>query len=286
MSLPECYYTSSLKTDSISVVYNCQSESGIPLDPVIDTSLYKFDLFEQKRILSAYVNPDFPVYPNTELLEFDFNRDNFNSFLLTASFGLGKSFQICRIKEFDPEAVILTYTHANVERFKIDGIEAKTIHSFFGLNESGSGENESESEGVKKVKVNSVSRIIIDEFSMISADLWRHFAIYKKDNPDCIFQMFGDENQTKNMSDKIKMRESKTDLIVRYLCDGNIRFIKEHSNMRCDMKLYNEIQEFYKTGIIGNAFKGRKLVPELETTLTTRRKQNDVINERMNEGGL
>ena len=90
-------------------------------------------------------------------------------------------------------------------------------------------------EGDNNYVVPVVKRIIIDEFGMISAGLWRKFAEYKHKNPNCIFQIFGDDEQTKCVSDSVKMRGVETDLIVKYLCNGNVRYIKEHPNMRCDI---------------------------------------------------
>ena len=84
----------------------------------------------------------------------------------------------------------------------------------------------------------------------------------------------------------VKMRAVETDLIVKYLCDGNIRFIKKHSKMRCDIDLFKANQKFLKTGIISKTFRKATLNPELKLTITTRLADNKVINDHFNPDGV
>jgi hypothetical protein len=46
--------------------------------------------------------------------------------------------------------------------------------------------------------------------------------------PDCVIQIFGDDNQTRNLLEVNPEQADRSDFIIRYLAKGNLRFIKEH----------------------------------------------------------
>ena len=221
--------------------------------PDLDQSLYKNDPFKYRPKLKLNENGGYREPKRNVVLEYSFERDHDKSFFMSAPPGVGKTTAIAGItrtwelvKGKYHESVVLCFTHAVIDRLAKDDVFARTIDSFFGFKET------------ENYIVPVVKRIIIDEHGMISTGLWRKFIEYKRKNPECIFQIFGDDNQTKGGGREIKMRGSDTDVIVKCLCDGNIRYIKEHDAMRCDKTLFNANQEFIKTGIISKAFENRK----------------------------
>jgi hypothetical protein len=280
----------SYMTDSISFYHYTK--------PEIDETKYKFDKYKPRNGLVIDRNSGFTPFTPEFMEEFDRLRpislefgpdtDNQKSFLLPSAPGLGKSFQLIHhannLKNSGKAYIILTPTHG--ARLRITNehkeLKVKTIASFFGMDLS----EFKDSEERKNYTIPVMEYVLVDEYSLLTPELWQKFLEYKRKNPNVIIQIYGDDDQCKNVSDNSKIRVRDNDSIVRYLCGGNLRHISPHLKMRCDMTLFNALAEFRKTGIIPKVFAGRKINQNAKLTLTTRIADNERWNKLWNPDGI
>ena len=127
-----------MKTDSINVC------SNKPL-PKLDAVLYSTDEFKYRLNLKFYEREGIPgeddCYGDTYRI-FDYSQRQGQIVFIIICSGIRKIFQIGLLpRNYKTEkgyldAVVLCFTHAVIDRLKIDGIQARTVDSFFGMNET------------------------------------------------------------------------------------------------------------------------------------------------------
>ncbi len=269
------------------------------IKPEIDLTKYKFDKYKPRNGLlvnrnkgydpcaeDSFMSPFSGLRPIS--LEFDASIDNQKSFLLPAEPGLGKTWHLInhayKLEQLGKSYMILTPT--NGARLRITDtnptLKCKTIASFLGMDAS---EFKSE-EDRRNYVIPSVEYLKVDEYSLIKPKVSRQFLEYRRKHPDVIIQIYGDDDQCKNVSDNSRLRVRENDAIIKYLCGGNLRHISPHSKMRCDMKLFNALGEWRKTGIIPEVFAGRRINLDNKLTLTTRINDNEIWNKKFNPDGV
>jgi hypothetical protein len=149
--------------------------------------------------------------------------------------GCQKTTLICAL--YDPNTLILANTNAVVERIRSElinkGIPNPNVHTF----DSEFWKTEDSREQIKKI-----TRICVDEFSMMSLKWFQKIFRYKKDHK-CIVQLFGDPNQTKAIDARFfNYIEKKA---FRELCDYNLMtklYFKEGARYSPQL---NEVLEYF-----------------------------------------
>ena len=155
--------------------------------------------------------------------------------------GTGKSYMVQQaVKDKlieDDKRCRLAFT--NKARRNIDG---STIHSAISINA------DTEKASIKMVEnYKGKEVIIVDEVSMISADLWTYLILLKRVS-GAVFILLGDYRQLPAVEDK--EHEYFNSSIMKFLTNNNRIELLERQ--RYDLELWNWLEAFYEDGIIGD----------------------------------
>ena len=130
-------------------------------------------------------------------------------------------------------------------------IDGMTLHKALNIN--------SKTETLSKMtnvysacKINNQHILVIDEISMISADIWTRLMILKKRRPDLIFILLGDHRQCPPVENG-KVMNYFEHPYVKFLVNGNVCELT--TPKRYDMELWNWLEDFYVKDIIGDNIK-------------------------------
>jgi len=135
-------------------------------------------------------------------------------------------------------------------------INGTTIHKALAINANGRSNNKT----LSKYNANDV--IIVDEISMINADLWKILFLLKKTS-GATFILLGDYRQCR------PIEESRIDIenpnyfnhpVVKYLCNNNR--CELNVRKRYDKDLWDYAEEYYEREIVGKQIK--KIKPTIE----------------------
>lgn len=135
-------------------------------------------------------------------------------------------------------------------------INGTTIHKALAINGNGRSNNKT----LSKYNANDV--IIVDEISMINADLWKILFLLKKTS-GATFILLGDYRQCR------PIEESRIDIenpnyfnhpVVKYLCNNNR--CELNVRKRYDKDLWDYAEEYYEREIVGKQIK--KIKPTIE----------------------
>lgn len=167
-----------------------------------------------------------------------------SSLMINARAGTGKSFTIQKVIEhFGNDCIVLAPTNKSALNIK-----GKTIHKYFNINMEGQVKLENL---VKKIKNKSI--LIIDEYSMITGDIWKHIYQLKR-NSNLKFLIAGDNNQLPPIEDGCYDYEYINHPTIKYICDNNMVNYKLSKNSRYDIEMYD-----YLENIINNKIPNFKL---------------------------
>jgi hypothetical protein len=185
--------------------------------------------------------------------------------------GCQKTTLICAL--YTDDCLILAHTNAVVERIRSEllkkGIANPNVHTF----DSEFWKTEDSREQIKKI-----TRICVDEFSMMPLKWFQKIFRYKKDHK-CIIQLFGDPNQTKAIDVRFfNYIEKKA---FRELCDYNLMtklYFKEGA--RYSPRLNEVLEYFLKNQRLLTSLKNK--TSKVKGVLNCITKHNNHRNLRMN----
>lgn len=199
----------------------------------------------------------------------DIVRDK--SCMVNGCAGAGKTEVIKRI--VDSHTLTLAFTNkASRDVLNSRGVEAQTIDSYF-FKDAGD-------LPLRKLKKDGITRIVIDEVSMLGLEKFKLLHKIKTMYPEIIVNLFGDFSQCPAVDDIVM--DLANENFIKNLC-GGVQCILKYKGTRYDMATYEQLEEFNKTGCMPKAWINKAINPNLFTNIckTTRIRKNtrDEVNE-------
>lgn len=120
-----------------------------------------------------------------------------------------------------------------------------------------------------------VKKIVIDEFTQISLNFYNMIYEIKRQRPEIIIQMYGDQRQCKAVGNPFYV-DYINKIFMKKLVNYNQLVLAFHKKARYDAKAKNIHEEFYETGKLPNIFK--PIDPKLETNIVYYNRLRENIN--------
>lgn len=208
--------------------------------------------FENPKHNPLYIEHNSNKWNNIKISDVQHNN---KSVLITGLAGTGKTYNVNKIIESMKDKKILKMSPTNCGALLING---STIHKSLGIDIEGNQRHNI----IKQMKLYDI--IIIDEVSMITADIWA-ILIYIKIHCDWLkFILCGDFKQCKPVENYTY--DYFNHYNIKYICDFNIITLTE--NKRGDDKLFSYFNNIDKNKII-NDFGNEKHIVNIAYTNRT-----------------
>lgn len=168
--------------------------------------------------------------------------------LVSGRAGTGKSFIIEKGVEAKllPEEKTTRLSFTNRASRNINGT---TIHKALAINDKNNCNNKT------MISLKKYNTFIVDEVSMLNADLWNKLVILKKETK-ATFIILGDYRQCPPIEDGKEMDYFQHPY-MKFLANNNR--IELTTPQRYDLELWDWLEKFYENGIVGNAIEKKKL---------------------------
>jgi len=178
---------------------------------------YKIEKWNPKAYKEIITNDnydDIQFFKKNEWNIMDNNTDieklKNSSFLCTGCPGSGKSTLLSEIVQDNKTTLVLSLTNVSVDNIRKminnEKIRVATLDSYFKF---------------RTIISNSVDRVCIDEYTMMSNKFYEYLYNSKIKNPNLIIQMFGDINQCSSIENDGIFRIYEDTNIIKFLCNSN-----------------------------------------------------------------
>lgn len=188
------------------------------------------------------------------------------SFCVQGVGGSGKSYLL--IENNDENTITFGFTNKSINnlRTKKESIDISTLDKYFGHDEN------------RTSSISKLKKIQIDEYSMVPMKFWNILYKIKKQNPEIIFEIYGDYNQCKSVEEFKRYFNFFESDFFKEICDDNL-IIKEFRKDcgRYDDELKEELDYLLKHKKLSKKWKNKKIKPNLKYNIVNRNKTRDKL---------